>query len=89
MRTVERRRGYFVVKHDAEVVNVPLTCPMCTQVMSTLDDVTMFRKFGCCAWCERMWISGRDSAWLQGWRPEQSTVSETLLGLGITKRRDI
>lgn len=84
MRYVDKG-DYVVATPDDMSDPTPLTCPTCELIMSSRGDVASYAQFGCCAWCERMWVQGglARARWASGWRPDRSAVRDVLRGMGM------
>ncbi len=82
-KVVTNREKYDVITPEHVPEHIPLTCPICQLVMTSKIDTTPYVKYGCCAWCDSMWIDGRTERWSNGWRPTETVVDMTLRALGM------
>lgn len=88
-RCIKKRSGYVLITPTKFTTPTPITCPTCQLVMSTSDDLVSYGKWGCCSWCERMWVQGINrERWKDGWRPDVDVIDSTLRGLGLIEDVD-
>ena len=50
-----------------------ISCPICRIKTKTVNDDVYIAKFECCSKCYIQYVDGRESRWLEGWRPKNVT----------------
>ena len=71
--------GFYIIKPaDLEPTGVPIFCPICHRLMSSIYDDETYGKLGCCDSCAGTWAYKNMDAWKAGWRPAQEDVAKTL-----------
>ena len=66
---------HVIVPKDCDPA-VPLFCPVCQCALSTGEDVSTCRDFGCCDHCKDRWYYPNKEQWSTGWRPVQESRCE-------------
>lgn len=77
-RLIKDMGEYSLIIPNMKTNRVPLDCPVCTQLMSSHEDVISFRNFSCCSQCELEWAYPNKEKWSNGWRPPQETIQAEL-----------
>lgn len=66
----EHPQGFYVIKQkDLPIENMPIFCPVCEAIMTSLYDESAYKKFSCCDGCANKWAYRNQDRWLSGWRP--------------------
>ncbi len=65
------------VEQDGFLINKKLlnrdanrSCPVCNIYSFRPQDDLYMNKFECCRTCYILWVEGRETRWLAGWRPD-------------------
>jgi hypothetical protein len=68
-RKMKKLKKYSLVMPKADIAVIPLECPVCEILMSSLEDTLAYQEYNCCRGCELMWVYPNKTRWLTGWRP--------------------
>ena len=69
-KTEERinSKGYRFVR-PINHKTIPVSCPVCGDLFSTVEDIEKYKEIGCCLNCELMYYFTNKEKWKSGWRP--------------------
>ena len=75
----EHIRGFSIVKPIDDATDyIPLSCPVCHQLVRSQLDTFAFQDYECCNSCMLAWAQARKEQWLAGWRPSLKMMDEEL-----------
>lgn len=66
------------VQDENSLPPVPVECPVCHQIIDSIDSITSYRTFQCCSWCKLKWVDRDKEAWHNGKRPSQLEISAAM-----------
>ena len=70
--------GEILITKRINKVKTERSCPVCkTYSFSRRDDLYM-NRFHCCSRCYVFFIEHREERWLDGWRPDEELVKNSL-----------
>lgn len=55
---------------ESDEKTLPIACPVCHVMISTVEDVTALREKECCADCDLTYYYPNKEKWDKGWRPD-------------------
>ena len=67
--------GFFIITPQDYEDPVPLSCPVCSNLLRPRDDAEAYVEVSCCNHCALKWAHPRREAWADGWRPSPSDVT--------------
>ncbi len=67
-----------VIKPDSDEQIVPLCCPVCDRMMTSMLDAETWNRFTCCESCANVWAYKNSERWLAGWRPTKQEIERKL-----------
>lgn len=68
--------GFAIIIPNETGVVVPLSCPVCSMMLSTSEDSEYFREKKCCYKCGIKWADQNKELWNSGWRPSTESIEE-------------
>lgn len=60
------------------VTKNPSSCPICSHLLRTADDISAIKAFGCCDMCASKWARPDKDRWFFGWRPPHEEVEKAI-----------
>ena len=60
-----------VFNREKNIETLPLSCSICENMLSTIEDMETIRTIGCCKDCETVYYYPNKEKWNNGWRPEK------------------
>ena len=75
-RKMMKLKKYSLIVPTSNIDVVPLECPVCNLLMSSLGDTLSYQEYNCCKGCELMWAYPNKDRWLAGWRPPEKQLKE-------------
>lgn len=74
---IQNKGNYRIIRRgEADIEPFPLSCPLCDCVLiDEIDEISMIRS-SCCFDCEHEVADPNRERWKNGWRPDESVISE-------------
>ena len=58
-----------VYKRKKNAETVPISCAVCKNLISTIEDIETANNSSCCNSCNDIYFIPNKEKWLKGWRP--------------------